>query len=658
MAEVITVSALNRYVKSLFDANDRLFDLALRGEVANFVQNARSGHCYFTLRDEQASVKAVMFRSDARRLAFRPEEGMRVVVRCRATLYERDGAFQLYVNEMFPDGIGAAQLALEQLKARLEQEGLFDAAHKKPLPQYPRCIGLVTSKTGAALQDIRNVISRRWPGIRLLLCPVMVQGFEAAPQIAAAIRTLDRSGRADVIIVARGGGSREDLWVFNAEVIARAAFACKTPLISAIGHEIDYTILDFVADQRAPTPSAAAELAVPDREEQWNILQNLQQNISENMQKRLKLCYNELEQYNLALERKPAHHIWKRDFDQLEQAGNPYVDATCPFVAKIHRIVEEHTRAGDFILIAGDANHPEVAAIVGHCKGNCFVFESEEALNNFFQKNLVNSRKRLAIVAQTTYNILVWEKCLEALPKDNPNIMVYDTICHATQVRQSDADKLSRKSDLMIIVGGRHSSNTVKLYHVCNRNCRSYHIENSDELYTLDLGNAEKIGITAGASTPAHIIKEVQQTMTEIMDNNAVEEDINFAEALDQSFKKIHTGEKVKGTVCSVNDSEAIVDVGTKHTGYVPRSELTDDASKKPSDVVAVGDVLDLIVTKINDQEGIVTLSKKKVDEMKGFEEIIKAKDEEAVLEGTVSASVKGGVIINYAGVRVFIPAS
>ena len=165
------------------------------------------------------------------------------------------------------------------------------------------------------------MISRRWPGIRLLLCPVMVQGFEAAPQIAAAIRTLDRSGRADVIIVARGGGSREDLWVFNAEVIARAAFACKTPLISAIGHEIDYTILDFVADQRAPTPSAAAELAVPDREEQWNILQNLQQNISENMQKRLKLCYNELEQYNLALERKPAHHIWKRDFDQLEQAG-------------------------------------------------------------------------------------------------------------------------------------------------------------------------------------------------------------------------------------------------------------------------------------------------------------------------------------------------
>lgn len=303
MAEVITVSALNRYVKSLFDANDRLFDLALRGEVANFVQNARSGHCYFTLRDEQASVKAVMFRSDARRLAFRPEEGMRVVVRCRATLYERDGAFQLYVNEMFPDGIGAAQLALEQLKARLEQEGLFDVAHKKPLPQYPRCIGLVTSKTGAALQDIRNVISRRWPGIRLLLCPVMVQGFEAAPQIAAAIRTLDRSGRADVIIVARGGGSREDLWVFNAEVIARAAYRCKTPLISAIGHEIDFTILDFVADQRAPTPSAAAELAVPDRAEQGRKLCTLEENIHNCIQFKLSLCYNRLEQTEQLLSR-------------------------------------------------------------------------------------------------------------------------------------------------------------------------------------------------------------------------------------------------------------------------------------------------------------------------------------------------------------------
>ena len=319
MAEVMTVSALNRYVKTLFDANDALFDLALRGEIANFVQNARSGHCYFTLRDEACSVKAVMFRSSAARLAFRPEEGMRVVVRCRATLYERDGAFQIYVNEMFPDGIGAAQLALEQLKARLEKEGLFAQEHKKPLPAYPKCIGVVTSKTGAALQDIRNVMGRRWPSVRLLLCPVTVQGFEAAQQVADAIDRLSRCKEVDEIIVARGGGSREDLWVFNAEVIARAAFRCKKPLISAIGHEIDYTILDFVADRRAPTPSAAAELAVPDRNEQMRILLELQKNIRENMQKRAVLCYNGLRQYNLLLEQSSARRILQQDGEQLLQ---------------------------------------------------------------------------------------------------------------------------------------------------------------------------------------------------------------------------------------------------------------------------------------------------------------------------------------------------
>lgn len=296
MAEVISVSALNQYVKTLLDANDLLFDLALRGEIANFVQNARSGHCYFSLRDETSSVKAVMFRSDARRLGFRPEEGMKVIVRCRATLYERDGAFQVYVNDMFPDGIGSAQLAFEQLKAKLDREGLFAPERKKPLPRFPKCIGLVTSKTGAALQDIRNVIGRRWPAVRLLLCPVSVQGFEAADEIAAAIDRLDKSGQVDEIIVARGGGSREDLWVFNAERIARAASRCKTPLISAIGHEIDFTILDFVADQRAPTPSAAAELAVPDRAEFSRKLCNLEENIHISIQNRLSLCYNRLDE--------------------------------------------------------------------------------------------------------------------------------------------------------------------------------------------------------------------------------------------------------------------------------------------------------------------------------------------------------------------------
>lgn len=293
MADVITITALNRYVKSILDSDQVLAGIALRGEVANFVHHYKSGHYYFTLRDERASVKAVMFRQDTQRLAFTPQDGMRVVVRCRVSLYETTGSFQVYVNDLFPDGVGAAQLAFEQLKARLEAEGLFRPEHKRPLPARPGCIGVVTSATGAALQDIRNVLCRRWPLATLLLAPVNVQGELAAPEISRAIAALDKSGRADVIIVARGGGSREDLWVFNDERIARAAYACETPLISAVGHEIDVSILDFVADLRAPTPSAAAELATPDRQAELQKICNLFMNIHENMQTRLVLCYND-----------------------------------------------------------------------------------------------------------------------------------------------------------------------------------------------------------------------------------------------------------------------------------------------------------------------------------------------------------------------------
>ena len=252
---------------------------------------------------------------------------MKVVVRCRATLYERDGAFQVYVNEMFPDGIGAAQLAFEQLKAKLEQEGLFAAEHKKSLPAYPKCIGIVTSKTGAALQDIRNVISRRWPAAKLLLCPVSVQGFEAAQQVADAIGRLDRSGKVDEIIVARGGGSREDLWVFNAEVIARAAYRCRVPLISAIGHEIDFTILDFVADRRAPTPSAAAELAVPDRAELLRVLLQLEQRCQSTLQSRFAAASGRLERAGQQLSRDMTRRTLTAGQTKLEAYQKELEDA-------------------------------------------------------------------------------------------------------------------------------------------------------------------------------------------------------------------------------------------------------------------------------------------------------------------------------------------
>ena len=286
MDHIYAVSEVNGLIKDLIDGTPQLSGLYIRGELSNY-KIYPSGHHYFTLKDGQSALRCVMFKSSALKLRFRPENGMKVLVTGRVSVFPRDGAYQLYCNTMTPEGAGDLALAFEQLKAKLEQEGLFAPEHKKPLPAYPKCIGVVTSKTGAALQDIRNVIGRRWPAAKLLLCPVNVQGFEAAQQIADAIGKLDKSGRADEIIVARGGGSREDLWVFNAEVIARAAYRCKVPLISAIGHEIDFTILDFVADRRAPTPSAAAELAVPDRAELLRVLSQLEQSCQNAMQHRL-----------------------------------------------------------------------------------------------------------------------------------------------------------------------------------------------------------------------------------------------------------------------------------------------------------------------------------------------------------------------------------
>lgn len=349
-----------------------------------------------------------------------------------------------------------------------------------------------------------------------------------------------------------------------------------------------------------------------------------------------------------------SHGVGRDVYEYLESNGIPYIDATCPFVSRIHKIVREYAEKGYYILIAGDRNHPEVQGIVGHCgEKNCFVFKDATELRDFFSKNYTKLEKKLAIAAQTTYNILVWGECLKVIPEDKENILVFETICSATSKRQSDAAKLSREVDAMVIVGGKNSSNTKKLFNVCSENCPSYHIENADELYSLNLKNADKIGITAGASTPAYIIKEVQNTMAEIL-----EEDINFEEALEQSFKKVHTGERVKAYVAALNNSEAIVDIGTKHTGYVPLDELTDDPGKKPSDVLSVGDEVELIVTKINDQEGIVMLSKKKVDELVGFDNIVKAKDEDKVLEGIVQNVVKGGILVSVDGVKVFVPAS
>lgn len=354
-----------------------------------------------------------------------------------------------------------------------------------------------------------------------------------------------------------------------------------------------------------------------------------------------------------------SHGVDREVYRQIEAKGNRMLDATCPFVSRIHHIVSEKTKEGYFILIAGDKDHPEVQGIVGHCDQNYLVFKDNIELSDFFENSYKKFGKKLAFVEQTTYNIIVWEKCLNVIPKNDPDIFIADTICSATDARQSDAAELAKSSDIMIVVGGRHSSNTVKLYEVCSRYCKTYHIENSDELHSLNLPDAERIGITAGASTPAYIIKEVQTKMTENENLTAnMDEDIDFAQALDESFKKIHTGEKVKGTVVAVNNTEAIVDLGTKHTGYVALDDLTDDSTKKPGDIVSVGDEIDLIVIKVNDAEGTVALSKRKVDEQAGYENILKAKEEGTVLEGVVQHVVNKGVTLTVQGVRVFIPAS
>ena len=295
MADFIKVTDLNRLAKQVLAQCDPLNDVIVCGEISGFVRHYKSGHIYFTLKDENAGVKAVMFRSQARLLPFEPQNGMQVLVYGRATIYERDGSFQLYADYMRPFGAGAAQMAFDALRKKLEAEGLFAPEHKRPLPAVPRCIGVVTSKTGAAWQDVQNVIARRWSGVQLLLAPVNVQGVEAERSIVAGIRALDNDPRPELILVTRGGGSKEDLWIFNSERIARAAAACRKPLVSAVGHEIDTTILDYVADLRAPTPSAAAELCVPDRREMQRKIFILQQNIQNNIQNRCRVCYNKVE---------------------------------------------------------------------------------------------------------------------------------------------------------------------------------------------------------------------------------------------------------------------------------------------------------------------------------------------------------------------------
>ncbi len=326
--DILSVAALNKYVHSILESDPFLGDIAIRGEISNLNVNSRSGHAYFSLVDEDASVRAVMFKGSFNRVNFRVEDGMKVLVRCRVTLYEKAGIYQIIVEDMFPAGEGELQKALQEIKEKLEKEGLFAEKYKKSMPKVVKTIGLITSKSGAVLHDILQTAQRRNPFVKFILLPTAVQGFAAAPQIVSAINTLDALQNIDLIIVARGGGSDQDLWVFNSEDIARAAFQATTPLISAIGHETDTTVLDLVADIRASTPTAAAEMATNDLFGHYAYLFNEYTLYAKNIHQKYNSCYNDLHKLQQTLIEDAAVLTTAGYYKQINQHKKELEEAT------------------------------------------------------------------------------------------------------------------------------------------------------------------------------------------------------------------------------------------------------------------------------------------------------------------------------------------
>ena len=326
-------------------------------------------------------------------------------------------------------------------------------------------------------------------------------------------------------------------------------------------------------------------------------------------------------------------------------------DATCPFVSKIHKIAREASEKGAVLLVAGDKNHPEVQGIIGHTRGESYVFGSLDELKAW--QGPEKPEKPVYAVAQTTFQVTKWLECSAFLKKSYTNALIFDTICNATWARQQEAEDLSQKCDLMVVIGGHHSSNTQKLVQVAARHTKAVSVETAADLDPEWFKGVQTVGVTAGASTPSPIIEEVLNSMSE-----EIRDDMSFEEMIEASMKPIFGGKVVKGVVTSISQNEIQVDIGTKHTGFVKLSELSDDPSAKAEDLVHVGDELDLVVEKVNDQEGIAYLSKKKLESRKGLEEIGKAFEEGTVLEGTVTESNKGGVVVLVKGVKVFVPRS
>ncbi len=364
-----------------------------------------------------------------------------------------------------------------------------------------------------------------------------------------------------------------------------------------------------------------------------------------------------------------SHGVEREVFEKARSLNIEIADATCPFVAKIHKIVADNSLSGATI-IAGDKNHQEVKGIIGHCFGECFVVSNEEELVTILENNDFFVGKDIILVSQTTFNAEIWEKIQKNLKKVCTNAKIFDTICNATSLRQSEADKLSRLSDAVIVIGGRHSSNTAKLFDVCSSHCsKTYHIETAEELSKIDLSGCFNVGVVAGASTPAGIIKEVIYTMSENL--QSVEEQMEVKESVQKSFEEMTdeeafeaslsglTGDqKVEGIVVAVNPSEITVDIGRGVTGYISAAEYSSDPDVKLEDEVKVNDKLNLIIMKINDQEGTAMLSKRRFDAIAGWDNIVAAKESGEIITGYVKDIIKGGVVAYTNNVRVFIPAS
>lgn len=353
-----------------------------------------------------------------------------------------------------------------------------------------------------------------------------------------------------------------------------------------------------------------------------------------------------------------SHGVPKYVIDKLVENGVKYEDATCPFVKKIHNIVANPDNKDGIVLIAGNSVHPEVEGIIGHCSTECHTFKNSEEIDEIYSNFLKTNNKQVFVVAQTTFDTKEWKKCVKKIKKLCTNAKIFDTICNATSVRQTEADLLAAQSDFMVVIGDRHSSNTGKLFDICKRQCdNTVLIETADELNANQVSVAEKIGVTAGASTPARIIKEVLDTMSEIKSGVTNGEE-SFEALLEESLKNLNTNERVMGTVLSIAPNEVQVDVGRKQTGFIPANELSNDPNAKPEDIVKVGDKIELLIMKTNDQEGTIMLSKRRVDAAKGWEILESKVDSQEVLTGKVTEAVKGGVIVIYNDVRVFIPAS